>query len=312
LSLFADIVKNPVFPEQELMDVKDEMRSAIRRREDDIFQFSGLAFKELLFLSHPLRLDDGGTMESIDRIRRDDIIVLYRRLAAPSNMVLSVFGDIDPEETLEKLESRFGGLAGPAVQLKSAHEDPPSQPREKEIFMDKEQAMVMTGFHGVDLKHADRYGLEVLTAILGSSFSGRLFNGIREDLGQAYSLGGYSAPAMDAGYICFYVLTAEKDIVQVQEVLRKNIKRVQEELIPAKELEDMKTYLKGTFKAGLETNAALSFTSGLDELYGLGFDYYQEYNRKIDAVTVQDLKRLASQYLDLNKSVTVITRPKKD
>lgn len=312
LSLFADIVKNPVFPGDELADVKDQMRSAIRQRQDDIFQFSGLAFKDLLFLSHPLRLDDGGTMESIDRIRRDDIVMLYRRLAVPSNMVLSVFGDIDPEETLEKLESRFGGLAGPAVELKSAHEGPPAQPREKEIFMDKEQAMVMMGFHGVGLKHEDRHGLEVLTAILGSSFSGRLFNGIREELGQAYSLGGYFVPAMDAGYICFYVLTAEKDIAQVQEVLRKNIKRVQEELIPGKELEDMKMYLKGTFKAGLETNAALSFASALDELYGLGFDYYQEYDRKIDTVTDQDIKRLATQYFDLKKSVTVITRPKKD
>lgn len=310
LDLFADIVKNPVFPEEELVDVKDEMRSAIRQREDDIFQFSGIAFKELLFQSHPLRLDDGGTMESIDRIQREDITALYRRWTVPSNMVLTVFGDIDPDETLKELEKRFGGLAGPAAPLTSSHEDPPPQPREKEIFMDKEQALVMIGFHGVGLKHGDRYGLEVLTAVLGSSFSGRLFHSIREELGQAYSLGGYSAPAMDAGYICFYVLTTEKDIAQVREVLRKNIQRIQRELVTDEELEDIKTYLKGTFKAGLETNSALSFTSGLDELYGLGFDYHQEYGRRVDAVTAQDLKRLAGEYLDLNKAVTVVTRPK--
>ncbi len=309
LGLFADIVKNPAFPDEELADVKDEMRAAIRQRGDDIFQFSGLAFKELLFLTHPLRLDDGGALESVDRIQRDDIIALYHRWLVPSNMVLTVFGDIDPEKTLEDLEGRFGVLTGPGAPLRSSHEDPPLQPREKEIFMDKEQAMVMTGFHGVDLKHKDRYGLEVLTAILGSSFSGRLFHGIREELGQAYSLGGYFAPAVDAGYICFYVLTAEKDIAQVREVLRKNIQRVQRELVPEEELEDIKTYLKGTFKAGLETNSALSFTSGLDELYGLGFDHYQKHDHEIDAVTAQDLKRLAGEYLDLNKAVTIITRP---
>jgi len=179
------------------------------------------------------------------------------------------------------------------------------------LVLDKAQAMVMFGFHGVGLQDPDRYGLEVLTAVLGSSFSGRLFNAVREELGQAYTLGGNLVPSLDAGWIYFYVLTRQEKAAQVQEIVRREIRRLQTEPIPETELRDVKTYLKGTFRSGLETNSALSFTSGLDELYGLGYLNYQNYEAAIDRVSAPDVQRLARQYCDLDKAAVVTTLPKK-
>jgi len=198
------------------------------------------------------------------------------------------------------------------VPLKSVHEDPPLEPREKTLFMDKEQAMVMFGFHGVEVGHKDRYGLEVLTAVLGSSFSGRLFNQIREQLGQAYALGGDLEPSLDTGFIYFYVLTTDDQVAAVNKILRADIQKLQTVQVSDAELQGIKTYLKGTFKTALETNSSLSLASSLDELYGLGYQYYQHYGEGIDGVTAEDIQRLARQYLDLQRVVIVTTRPKKN
>jgi len=95
-------------------------------------------------------------------------------------------------------------------------------------------------------------------------------------------------------------------------LLEKEIKEIQEEYVSDRELEDIKMYLKGSFKSGLQTNAALNATANFDELYGLGFDHYKEYGDLIDNVTKEDIKRLAGKYLDLQKKTVVVTRPYKE
>ena len=178
--------------------------------------------------------------------------------------------------------------------------------------MDKEQAMVMMGFQGIALGQKDEPALDLLVSILGSSFSGRIFNNIREQLGQAYTLGGQFIPGPDKGFIYFYVLTTQEEVKKVKELLKKEIKAVQSKLVPADELNAMKTYLKGTFKASLEMGSSLSMTASLDELYGLGFDHHKQFDEHMDRVTAEDVRRLAQEYLDLNKMAVVVTTPKPD
>ena len=312
LDMIEPMIKDPTFPREEILKTKENMKAAVRQREDDIFQTTALALKGTLFQTHPLRMDEGGTIETIDRITRKDALDFYNRLAVAPNMVISVFGDIAPEKVLDILKKKFGALPQSGLHLQKSFEDFPEEPRVKELFMDKKQAMVMFGFRGVDLKNQDRYGLDLLAAILGSSFSGRLFNSVREELGQAYALGGDSAPAIDAGWIYFYVLTTQENIAQVQQILRREIQDLQTELVSDVELENTKTYLNGLFRAGLETNSALSFVSGLDELYGLGYRHYQEREGAINRVSAQDIQKLARQYCGLNKVAIVTTRPKKN
>ena len=248
-------------------------------------------------------------MESVDCITRNDLTALYKRFVVPGNMVLSVFGDIDAQDVLNDIKKSFGSLKDAELALKTHKENPPDQTREVIFTMNKEQAMVMFGFQGLTFHDKDSYGLEVLAAILGSSFNGRLFTNIRDQLGDAYTLGGDFLPGPDAGFVYFYVLTTEEEAEKVKELLEKEIKRLQSEHVPEQELKDIKTYLKGVFKASQETSASLNFMVSLDELYGLGFDHYREYDGRIDDVTQEDIKRLAREYLDLNKAAIVMTMP---
>lgn len=308
--LLKELTVHPAFPEEEIARVKGDMKAAIRRREDDIFSSTAHVLKETLFLTHPFRLEAEGTVASLDRITRGDVVNFYGRFAVSRNMVLSVFGDINAADVLKDIERLFGNLDDKGVSLAHYKEDPPAQPRETAFVMDKEQAMVMFGFQGPALSDDAYYGIEVLTSILGSSFNGRLFAHIRERLGEAYTLGGDFIPGPDAGLIYFYVLTTDKDVDRVRETVMEEIAAVQSDYVSDRELADMKTYLKGTFRAAQETGSSLSFTVSLDELYGLGFQRYRRYDRRIDEVTRDDIRRLARQYLDLKKAAVVVTRPK--
>ncbi|MCK5259551.1 MAG: insulinase family protein [Candidatus Omnitrophica bacterium] len=311
LDLLKELVAHPTFPEEETVKVKEQKRTIIRRREDNIFASTAYVLKKTLFLTHAFRLEEEGTIESVDRITRNDLTAFYKRFVVPGNMVISVFGDIDAEDVLNDIKKSFASLKDGELTLKVHKEDPPEQPREEILIMNKEQAMVMFGFQGLTFHDPDAYGLEVLAAILGSSFNGRLFTNIRDQLGDAYTLGGNFLPGPDAGFVYFYVLTAEEEVEKVKDLLKKEIKRLQSEHVPGKELKDIKTYLKGTFKASQETSASLNFMVSLDELYGLGFDHYQGYDGRIDEVTQEDIKRLAREHLDLNKAAVVVTMPGK-
>jgi zinc protease len=262
-----------------------------------------------LFLKHPYRLDESGNEEGIKKVTRNDVLQFFAKHAVASNMVLSIFGDIDSEALLATLKSKFDSLPKQNIELPSFTEDPIETVRKKVNYLDKEQSMVMIGFSGINFEHPDRYGLEVLTSILGSSFSGRLFANVRENVGKAYTVGGQFIPGLDTGYTYFYALIKPGDAPKVEEIIEEQIKRIQNEYVSDKELADIKIYLKGTFKDDIETNSGLNFIASLDELYGLGYDRYQKYAQSIDRVSKEDIKRLANMYLNLNQCAIVITQP---
>ncbi|VAX35796.1 hypothetical protein MNBD_UNCLBAC01-321 [hydrothermal vent metagenome] len=312
LNLLDDVVKNPTFPENELKKVKINMQTALRKRKDSIFYFSSDILKKTLFTTHPFRLNKNGTEESIKRITQKNIRDFHTRFTYPNNMVITVFGDISAPDVLKEIEKKFGALTAQEVELSTYTPVPLTERREKEVVINKEQAMISLGFHGTDLHDPDRYGMKVLTSILGSSFSGRLFQSIREELGQAYTLGGSFIPGIDSGFIYFYVLTTQEKAVEAKELVMAEIKRLQTEDVPADELKNIKTYLMGNVKTSYETNSSLSFTTGLDELYGLGFANYKKYDTNISAITATQIKKLAQKYLDLNKVAIIMTLPIKE
>lgn len=310
LSLLEDLVNNPVFSTEYLTKLKENVKANIRQKKDDIFAFTEHALRETLFLEHPFRLDETGSLESVEKITREDVENFYQRLESPRNMVISVFGDINAEETLAQIKEKFDSIPDKELTLTTHKELTLKESREKQLSMEKEQAMVMFGFHGPSLKSKDRDAVEILTSILGSSFSGRLFSTIREQLGQAYTLGGNFIPALDAGFVYFYVLTTEENTEAVKKILSEEIFKLQKEDVSTAELKAVKTYLKGNFKIDNQTNSSLSFTTALDELYGLGWAHYLEFDQAIEEVTAEDIKRVAQEYFDLNKTAIVVTKPK--
>ncbi|MBZ0167100.1 MAG: insulinase family protein, partial [Candidatus Omnitrophica bacterium] len=305
LELLQDVAFNPTFPQKELDIHKQNLLVYLKQRDKDVFRLSNYHLKQNLFTRHPIRLDGAGSADSIPRVTRADLVAFYDRVLTPDNMVISVFGNIDPEAVSARIRKDFGKMQPKGFQV--TEHQPAALPGIKRIdlTLDKEQSIVQFGFRGVGFTDADYYKVDVMTAILGSSFSGRLFTKVRDVYGKAYTLGGNLAAAIDAGYLYFYVITDEESLEDVEKLVREEFQRIKDEPVPEQELEDIKRYLKGSHASSLQTVAQQNSSSGLNELYGLGYDYHEKYDEFIDAVSQEDVQAMARQYLDRENMVSV-------
>jgi zinc protease len=309
LDLMETLIKNPVFSDDQLKKEKDSLLRDIVLQKDEISYQTAQTMKETLFASHYLKFPLLGTEQSVASITLKDIRNFYQTLTIPDNMVITVFGDIQRDEVIEAIKAEFSGLKNKPLALSDVQPSALSTPREKEIAVNKEQAMVMIGFQGPDLYSEDCFDLEIITAVMGSSLSGRMFDKIRDELGQAYTLGAQLVPAISGGFIYFYVNTTSEQVDKVTEILSEQIARLSQEMISDQELEESKNYRQGLFARGLEANNSFKNVAGFDELYNRGYEFYKNYDRRIDAVSKDDVLRAAQKYLDLSKAVIVKARP---
>jgi zinc protease len=178
------------------------------------------------------------------------------------------------------------------------------------VSKEKAQAHILIGARGVTLKNPDRYPLEVLQAVL-SGQGGRLFLDLRDRESLAYSVTAFSQEGVEPGAFGVYIATSPQKLEQAIQGIREQLRRVTTEKISTQELDRAKTYLIGTFEIGLQTNAAQSSSLAFNERYGLGFNAYREYPKRIEAVTADKVLEVAQRYLSPDRLSLAILKPEK-
>ena len=233
--IVADILRNPSFDTDELDKVKEITGAAIDRGKDDLVQRTLNLFKKTLYGGYPYALPLLGTKESLASISRTDLIAYYRRAADPEHMVISVVGDVDPDEVLERISDLFGDLSAsaPATPEPRPAVRPSSPVRISETEAGKEQAHIMYGFLGTDYLSDDYYGMEVLTAVL-SGMGGRMFMELRERQGLAYAVEAFSVGGVAPGFFGVYMATAPKNLPAAVGGIRKELQRIRDEGISSR------------------------------------------------------------------------------
>ena len=313
LKLVSDILKNAAFPEKELEVSKALQLAAIRAQDDNIFAVASKELVKTIFISHPYGLPELGTSVSVGNLKRVDLTDYYASYVVPENMVVAVFGDIDASAQ-RKVEKAFGGLRrGVFKEIVPTGEQEQLAPRKDVKEIPKEQAVLMLGYPGADVKSPDRYALDVINTIL-SREGGRLYMDIREKLGLSYTLGSFSVLGLDPGYNAFYVATTSKNISDAKNIILSDLKSLKSEGPTQEEMELVKNDLLGGYFRGIEVNSDVAFKTSLDELYGLGYDDVFKYPDMIKAVTGQDVIRVAKKYFSdskLNEVAVVPVAPPK-
>ena len=176
--------------------------------------------------------------------------------------------------------------------------------------MRKEQSLFLLGFLGVEVTASRKYALHLISSILSGS-DGLLFYALREKYGLTYTSGAISMPAVEPGYFLIYVATTEENLEDVKEKVMGLVRKITAGDISEDEVEAAKNKLITQHASSLETNSSISMTMALDELYGLGYNYYEFYPDKIRAVTKDDLKQTAQEILNLNKSAEITIHSQK-
>ncbi len=309
LELFADLVLHPSFPAEEIEKLEQEWLAAIVRREDNLASKAFDLFAEALYPNHPYRFPTIGTEKSIRALERQTLVDYYESLAAPSNGVLAIVGDVEPDAAVEAIASLLSGWSGAdVVELPvRAIPEPPTEPREIAIDKHKQQVHIVMGFRGLALGDPDQEALDVLTQIL-SGQGGRLFMELRDRRSLAYSVTAFSIEGVDPGSFGVYIASAPDKLEESLEGLRTELERLLADDITPAEVERAKAYLIGTEAVSLQRFGAQASLLALDELYGLGASHYLDYADRIEAVGVADLRRVAERLILLDRPVVAMVR----
>ncbi len=305
ISLMQDVLINSTFPSEELDRERAITLAMIREEDDDIFQKGIAAFRKGLFTASQYGLRYLGEEDSVKSLTRKVLVDYYKKYVIPNNMVISVSGDVDPDEAADRLTKAFSVLKAKDMPETKVTQAFPKKIDVKTIAMEKEQSFVVLGFVTTNIKDPDRYALDLLGSVL-SGYSGRLFDSLRNKLFLAYTLGCVQKTMAEAGFFALYAATTKKNIRTVEHSLIKEIKAILKDGITDEELLLAKRELVAGFEIKKQTNSFFTKTTAIDELYGLGYEDIFKYGSAIDKVTKEDVKRAAEKYFNLNRYAEVI------
>lgn len=308
MELLTDILLNPVFPEEELERKKKETIAAIISAKDDPGVVASKAFYEAVFQGHPYGIPVEGDEESVNRITRDDIVNFYQQYYRPNNTIIAVTGDIEYKDAVSLIETSFKRWEKSKLKLP----DIPSVKKvvsRDSILIDRNitQSNIVLGHTGISRDNPDYYAVSVMNYILGGGgFESRMLKEIRDKKGLAYSVYSRFDVNKYPGAFSVTVQTKNETAIEAIDGINAELKKIREEQVQDEELKNAKAYLTGSFPLRLDTNAKISNFLVLVEFYNLGLDYINEYVKKIDAVTKDDVLRVAGKYIDTENYITVI------
>jgi zinc protease len=306
--ILADCLLHPEFSPEEFQREQQLALQEIATRDDNLTGATFRLFQRTLFRRHPYRFSLAGEAASVDRLTHRSLQRYFRRHYRPGGLVLSVSGDVDPDEVLAATHRLLGQGAPQREAAPQVPREPKrSGPQEAVRHLDRQQAHVLLGFEGVTVKHRDRFTLEVLAAVL-SGQGGRLFVNIRDRLGLVYRISAFSLEGIDPGYFAVYAATSPGQLEQLLGEIRAELKRLRRQPVGAAELRRAKRYLIGHHDLSLQQRTTLATTLAFNELYGLGYAAHLTYPEGIEAVTAKDLTRAARRYLAPGRETVAIVR----
>ncbi len=306
LDLLSDVILRPSFAASELEREREIQLAGIRAQKDHLLQLAGRLMRRTLFGATGYGLDGNGTEESVLALTLDQVRHFHTRLAVPGNMVLAIYGRVDPEGVRAAVEKAFGGWppSGPIPETLSEPARLSGRIRVEEP-KDKKQTVVVMGFRGTSLRDSDRQALELIQEAC-SDLGSRLFIRIRDELGLAYYVGAQNFAGIVSGYFSFYAGTEPAMAERVIAELREEVVKLRGEGLSPEELNRSKAKILGQKKITRQDLGSLAMISALDELYGLGYAYSDSEDALYEAVTQGDIRRVAQAYLDPEAHVLAV------
>ena len=309
LELLSDVLINPIFPAKEVAREKESQLAGIKAEEEEMTVVARNLMRTSLFPNHPYGLRNSGTPESVASLDQKSLLEFQKEFVCGKNGVLAVFGNVKASEVKELVETYLAKLpAGEPALVHAPAPAPLQKGIEVETHKEKAQAILMVGYQGADLFSPDREALELIDEA-SSDLGSRFFIRIREKMGLAYFVGSSQTVGLVPGPFVFYLGTSPQKVDAVKVELLDEISKLAHDGLTQEELTRAKEKLLGQQDIHSQSNDAFAYACALDELYGLGFDHYKALKKKVESITLDEVKQVANKYFETKPSVTAIVRP---
>lgn len=311
--LFAEVVQQPLFPQDKLDLAKVQMRGGISRRNDQPGAIAAREFRKVIYGSESpyARTAEYATIDPIDR---SDLQRFYRQYFTPEHMILGIVGDINATQLRSQLEQAFGNWQPDRYTMTSEIPSATQVNRGGVYIVDQpdaSQTSIRLGHLGGVVKDPDYPALSVMNEVL-NGFGGRLFNQVRSRQGLAYSVYAAWSPQFD--YPGLFVAGGEtksaSTVPFVQSVIRE-IERIRQEPIAPAELKRAKDSVLNSFIFNFQDPAQTLSRLLRYEYFGYPKDYIFQYRKGVEATTIQDVQRVAKTHLQPDQIVTLVVGNRK-
>lgn len=299
LTIFADVLMHPAFPEDKLDLAQTQHRSAIARRNDNVGAIASREFAKLIYgPDSPLaRHTEYATIEAVTR---DDLVAFHRRYFHPNNTILGVVGDFKAREMRRKIERAFKDWKPQPTEYpeRILYRQEPNPAVHYIEKTDVTQTNLRLGHLGTTINNPDYFALVVMSNVFGSGFSSRLFSRIRSQQGLAYHISG--SFGADFIYPGTFTISGETKLESTLEAIRavlKEIEAIREGPIEDEEVELAKARILEGFVFNFDTAGEIVSRQITYEYYDYPRDFLQQFRDRIETVTVADVQRVARQYL---------------
>lgn len=304
-------LEKPRFDAAPLARVRESVLSGIRRASTNPNSLASETFSATAFPNHPYGRRNTGTLEAVAAITADDLRAMHRRIVARDRLKVAVVGDITAAELGPLLDDVFGALpAGtgltpvPEITMAAAGE-------RRVVPMDIPQAIIAFGLPGLKRDDPDFIAAFVMNHILGGgTFSSRLYTQVREQRGLAYSISSGLVTLDGTGLLSGGTSTRSDRAAESLSVIETELRRMGSEGPTTIELEQAKRFLIGNWAMRFETSSQIASNLIRIQLDGFEPDYLDRRNDLIEAVTLEDVRRVAKRLLgDPKLLVVVVGKP---
>ncbi len=299
------------FDEEPVERIRSQILAGLTRDSQNPRSIVGRTMRKVLFPEHPYGRPVNGTPVTLSAITVADLRRFVAERFARDVLLVGVVGDITAEELARRLDQAFLGLPAVAASAEIAETTPVAQGDVVVVDRDMPQSIVAFGHAGIARDDPDFYVAYVVNYILGGgSFSSRLYDEVREKRGLAYSIYSYLNPLQHAALVMGGVATQNASVAESLDLIRTEWRRMSETGPSETELHKAKTYLTGSFPLRFSSSGKISGMLAGMQFQDLGIDYLERRNDFIEAVTLEDARRVAARLYDADKlTVVVIGRP---
>lgn len=301
----------PRFDEEPVERIRGQYMVHLARQAGDPDYLVGRAWYTAAFPGHPYSRPLEGTPETMAAITADDMRAFMAAQLARDRVYIGVVGDITAERLGALLDSTFGGLPAIGAPAETVLAAPGAPGTLTVIDRDIPQSIALFGGAGLERRDPDYYAAYIMNYILGGSgFTSRLTEEVRNKRGLAYSVYTYLAPMDYSAIHIGQVATQNNAVAESLDIIRAELARMRDHGVTAEELADAKTYLTGSFPLRLDSNGKIASLLVGIQLEDLGIDYIDRRNSYMEAVTLDDVNRMARRLLKPEAlQIIVIGRP---
>ncbi len=308
LELLSDVLLHPAFPEREIALEKQVQLASIKAEDEEVTSAARNLMRAALYPDHPYSLRLSGSLESVSKLTRNEVVNFYHRHAVAKNGVIAVFGDVNADEIAGLVERLFAKMPS-GMEALTAPPEPPALGESKRVeeHLNKAQAVLMVAYRGADMFSPDRPVLELIDEAC-SDLGSRFFIRIREKMGLAYFIGSTQMLGIVPGPFLFYLGTSPAQLEAVQAELLDEIDRLAKTGLTEEELARAREKAIGQQDIRNQSEEALAYSCALDELYGVGYNYYRTERAQLESVTLDQAKRVCEKYfLDKPRVIAIVT-----